>query len=85
MFDTAEFARADAAGKTAMLDTLIGQNNPPADEAKGAEKIELANTTLAQPEVASAPGAGDKITILRHPTNLLAKTWQANGNIKAYD
>ena len=27
----------------------------------------------------------DKITILKHPTNLLAKTWQADGSIKAYD
>jgi putative DNA primase/helicase len=28
---------------------------------------------------------GDKITILKHPTNLLAKTWQADGTVKAYD
>lgn len=27
----------------------------------------------------------DKITILKHPTNLLAKTWLADGTIKAYD
>ena len=30
-------------------------------------------------------GAVDILTILKHPTNLLAKTWLADGSVKAYD
>ncbi|MFE8348313.1 MAG: hypothetical protein ABGU97_11295 [Xylella fastidiosa subsp. multiplex] len=27
----------------------------------------------------------DSITVLKHPVNTLAKTWRADGSVKAYD
>ncbi|MBA3597953.1 MAG: hypothetical protein H0W40_11350 [Methylibium sp.] len=47
--------------------------------------IEGLEVTNAEFMNAVAGGVGDRLTVLRHPHNLLAKTWRADGTIKQYD